>query len=388
MPCETENKPDKTSRQKKTKLDLPKGIPPLTSLYLYISGSCNLACKHCWIAPEFQQNPENGKFVKPEHVKNAIIQAQPLGLGSVKLTGGEPLLHPQFKELVNIIEKEDISFNMETNGILIDKYMADFLKDTKKKPFISVSVDGANAKTHEDLRGVKGCFEQALDGIKNLVNAGFRPQLICTLHKGNVSEIKDVVELAQKIGCGSVKFNHVQEVGRGDTFAHEQGLEISEIIQLYKRVEKEIIPESKITIFFDIPFAFYSIRKLLKNTSKCNVLNILGMLSEGELSLCGIGTTVPELIYGHMKDNNLKDVWCKSAGLGLLREQVPKKLEGICENCIHKDFCLGTCVANNFFRTGKLNAPYGFCEQAERLNLFPISRQKKNKKKLEKKILI
>ena len=377
MPCETENNRDKISTQKKTKLDLPKGIPPLTSLYLYISGSCNLACKHCWIAPEFQQNPENGKFVKPEYVKKAIIQAKPLGLGSVKLTGGEPLLHPEFKKIVDIIEKENISFNIETNGILIDKYMADFLKDTKKKPFISVSVDGANAKTHEDLRGVKGCFEQALDGIKNLVNAGFRPQLICTLHKGNVSEMKDIVELAQKIGCGSVKFNHVQVIGRGDSYNKENGLEISEIIKLYEIVEKEIIPESKITIFFDIPFAFYSIRKLLKNTSKCNVLNILGMLSEGELSLCGIGTTVPDLIYGHMKDNNLKDVWCKSVGLTLLREQVPEKLEGICENCIHKDFCLGTCVANNFFRTGKLNAPYGFCEQAEKLNLFPISRQKK-----------
>ncbi len=387
MPCETENNRDKISRQKKTKLDLPKGIPPLTSLYLYISGSCNLACKHCWIAPEFKENPENGKFVKPEYVKEAIIQAKPLGLCSVKLTGGEPLLHPEFKKIVDIIEKENIRFTIETNGILIDKNMADFLKNRERKPFISVSIDGANAKTHEDLRGVKGCFNQAIEGIKHLVKAGFRVQLICTLHKGNVSEMKDVVKLAQKIGCGSVKFNHVQEVGRGDAFAHDQGLEISEIIKLYEIVEKEIIPESKIAIFFDIPFAFYPIRRLLKNTSKCNVLNILGMLSEGELSLCGIGTTVPELIYGHMKDNNLKDVWCKSTGLGLLREQVPKKLEGICKNCIHKDFCLGTCVANNFFRTGKLNAPYGFCEQAEKLNLFPISR-KKNKKKLEKKILI
>ena len=384
MPCETE-KPDKISRQKKTKLDLPKGIPPLTSLYLYISGSCNLACKHCWIAPEFQQNPENGKFVKPEYVKKAIIQAKPLGLGSVKLTGGEPLLHPEFKKILTIIREENLFCTIETNGILIDEEMAEFLAADKRKPFVSVSIDGSKPETHDDLRGVKGSFEKSVNAVKYLVKNGIRPQIICTLHKGNVSQLDEVVKMAKGLGCESVKFNLVQEIGRGSSYKEKFGFSIKKTLDLYHYVEDTIIPQTKMRVVYDIPVAFYPIKRFLKrNIGKCNILNILGMLSEGELSLCGIGTTVPDLIYGHMKDNNLKDVWCKSVGLTLLREQVPEKLEGICENCIHKDFCLGTCVANNFFRTGKLNAPYGFCEQAEKLNLFPISRQKKNKKNLKK----
>ena len=378
MPCETEKEPKKTKRKK---LDLPEGIPPLTSLYLYIAGSCNLACKHCWISPDFQQNPENGKFVKPEYVKNAIIQAKPLGLSSIKLTGGEPLLHPGFKEIAEIIENEKIYFHMETNGTLIDKDMAEFLKKRKKTPFIAVSVDGAYAKTHDDLRRVKGSFDQAIEGIKNLVDSGFKPQVICTLHKGNVSEMEELIKLAKKLGCGSVKFNHVQEVGRGDSYNKENGLEITEIIKLFDLVEKKLIPENKMHILFDIPFAFYPVKRLLRERSRCNVLNILGMLSGGELSLCGIGTTVPELIYGHMKNNNLKEVWCESPDLHLLRELVPEKLERICSNCIHRDFCLGSCVANTYYRTKKLNAPYVFCEQAEKLKIFPDSRKKLDKKK-------
>lgn len=375
MPCETENISNKASQKKPPKLDLPPGIPPLTSLYLYISGSCNLACKHCWISPEFKQSNENGKFVKPEYVKKAIIQAKPLGIGSVKLTGGEPLLHPEFKKIVDIIEKEDISFNMETNGILIDKYMADFLKNRERKPFISVSIDGAYAETHEELRGVKGSFDKAIEGINKLVDNGFSPQLICTLHKGNISEIENVVLLAKEIGCGSVKFNPIQQVGRGDEYYREYGLKVSEIIEINQKVEKKLIQRNNLKIHFDIPFAFYPIRRLIREKSRCNVLNILGILSGGELSLCGIGTTVPELIYGHVKDNNLREVWCESPGLSLLREQVPEKLEGICSNCIHKDFCLGNCIANTYYRTQKLNASYGFCEQAEKLNLFPHSRK-------------
>jgi len=382
MPCEMEKRSKKIETVKNVKLDLPKGIPPLTSLYLYISGSCNLACKHCWISPEFAQTSENGKFVKPEYIKNAIIQAKPLGLYSVKLTGGEPLLHPEFESIVDILEKENIVFHMETNGILLEKDMVELLKNRKRKPFISVSVDGAHAETHEELRGVKGSFDQTIEGIKKLVGNGFSPQLICTLHKGNVSEVDDVVILAKKIGCGSVKFNPVQQIGRGDEYCREYGLKVSEIIEINQQVEKKLIQNNNLKIYFDIPFAFYPIRRLISDKSRCSMLNILGMLSGGELSLCGIGTTVPELIYGHIKDNNLREVWCESPGLHLLREQVPEKLEGICSQCIHKYFCLGNCVANTYYRTQKLNASYGFCEQAEKLNLFPYSRknQKKHKK--------
>ena len=61
-------------------------------------------------------------------MKKAIKEAKPLGLQSVKLTGGEPMLHPQFREIVEYIESENIGMIMETNGTLIDDDMAEFLK--------------------------------------------------------------------------------------------------------------------------------------------------------------------------------------------------------------------------------------------------------------------
>jgi radical SAM protein with 4Fe4S-binding SPASM domain len=187
----------------------------------------------------------------------------------------------------------------------------------------------------------------------------------------------EVIELAKDLGCGSVKFNHVQQVGRGERFADEQGLDVPEIINIYQRIEKDLRKESEIRIHFDIPFAFYSIRKLLDdNLGRCTVLNILGLLAGGELSLCGIGATVPELIYGHIKTDSLRDVWCNSPGLVQLRELIPAKLERIFARCIHRDICLGACVANNFHSTGRLNAPYRFCHIADELGLFPASRKR------------
>ncbi|MGB6872555.1 MAG: radical SAM protein, partial [Dehalococcoidia bacterium] len=265
---------------------------------------------------------------------------------------------------------------IETNGTLVDDDLAEYLKQ-KGVSFISVSVDGATAEVHDALRGVPGSYQDALDGIRALVKVGYPVQLICTLHRGNVSQMAEVVALAERLGCGSVKFNHVQRVGRGEQFAEQQGLEIPEIIILYHQVENELLPQSKVRIYFDIPFAFYPIRKLLDDSlCRCTVRNILGMLAGGELSLCGIGVTVPELIYGHMEDGNLREVWYYSPGLALLREQIPAQLEGICGQCLHRDLCQGECVANNYHVAGRLNATHQFCDRAEALELFPASRKK------------
>jgi SynChlorMet cassette radical SAM/SPASM protein ScmF len=386
MPCEDTKAATSMTSQKKVKLDLPPGIPPLASLYLYISGSCNLACHHCWIDPEYQNNADEGQNVKLSFVKKAVRESKPLGLQTVKLTGGEPMVHPRFQEILKLLAREGMNIVIETNGTLIDKSLASFIKNTGKISFISISLDGAEAAIHDSLRGVEGSHQKALTGIKNLVDVGFHPQIICTLHKENVTQINPLLELAKKLGCGSVKFNHVQRVGRGESFARENGLEVDEIIKIYRFMEKEIFPSIKIPIHFDIPFAFRSIGRFLNSRiSRCRVFNILGMLSTGDLSLCGIGVTVPDLIFGHISKDSVKEIWCESPGLKSLREKIPHQLDGICGQCLHKELCLGTCVANNYFRAKKTNAPYYFCENADNRNLFPSTRQK-NRNFLNKEV--
>jgi SynChlorMet cassette radical SAM/SPASM protein ScmF len=358
-------------------LDLPDGVPPLNTLYLYIAGSCNLACRHCWIAPNFVPGGSGGQFIKLEHVRKVIEQALPLGLHAVKLTGGEPLLHPQIRQIITLAAGAGLDITIETNGTLVDAGLAAFLKASGQVSFISVSLDGATPATHEALRMVPGSFQKTIDGACNLVAVGYRPQIICTLHQGNVQELAQVVALAQDLGCGSVKFNHVQSNGRGKNMAKNEGLSVPALIELYHYVEEELVPSSKIPIFFDIPFAFKPLRTLLNgNLSRCGILNILGLLSGGELSMCGIGVTVAELVYGNIECDQLADIWCKAERLKELRKLIPGQLKGVCGNCLHRDFCLGECVASNYNITGSLNESYYFCAQAEQSELFPQSRRR------------
>lgn len=357
-------------------LDLPLGVPRLMSLYLYVSGSCNLACRHCWISPNYMPGGKGGQFIPIEYVKKAVQEALPLGLASVKLTGGEPTLHPQFRELLEFVSGAGLKIIVETNGTLIDPDLAQFIKDTCRNPFISVSLDGADALTHEALRLIPGSFERAVAGIKNLVALGVRPQLICTLYQGNYQQAVNVVDLAVELGCSSVKFNILQSSGRAEGMVKSEGLPVQKIIEIYRGLEKQRSPGVPIPVHFDIPIAFHPLKSLLNETiGNCQVLNILGVLSTGELSLCGIGVTVPELIYGHIAYNNIGDVWLNSTGLQELRGVIPDSFEGICGSCLHNSLCLGACVANSYHLTGKINSPYFFCSEAERFGLFPAARR-------------
>jgi SynChlorMet cassette radical SAM/SPASM protein ScmF len=150
-------------------------FPRLATIYFYLTEGCNLRCRHCWIAPKFQTEMKQYPSLDPSLFRHIVRQAKELGLRGVKLTGGEPLMHPRIGEILGILREETLDLTVETNGVLCSPELAHDLRRSNLR-HISVSIDGADAKTHEWVRGVEGCFEAALQGIRNLVAAGIRPR--------------------------------------------------------------------------------------------------------------------------------------------------------------------------------------------------------------------
>ena len=148
---------------------------PLNQIYFYLTEGCNLRCRHCWIAPKYQTEGNSYPALDLDLFKSVIEQAKPLGLTGVKLTGGEPLLHPEINEILEHIQTVDLRLTVETNGVLCTAELAEKMAACKD-PFVSVSLDGADAETHEWVRGVPGCFDEAMEGIRNLVEARIKPQ--------------------------------------------------------------------------------------------------------------------------------------------------------------------------------------------------------------------
>ena len=353
-----------------------RDAPRLGQLYFYLTEGCNLACRHCWLAPKLDAQGDRYATLPVELFETAIREAKPLGLGGVKLTGGEPLLHPEILRLLEIVQREKLTLYLETNGVLCTPEIASEIARSPKR-HVSVSLDGADAPTHEWVRGVEGCFDQALQGVRNLVAAETRPQIIMSLMRGNVEQVEAIIDLAKDLGASSVKFNVVQPSGRGTHF-HEgtDGLDVEELIRLGRHVDTELAKRSKIPLFFDYPLAFRPLSRISEpgGCGVCGIHYILGVIPSGRYALCGIGEQVPELVFGTVGVDSLEDVWHNNPVLRELREGLPAHLEGVCSRCLMRYRCLGSCVAQNYHRKGSLWAPFWFCELAESSLLFPETR--------------
>ena len=121
---------------------------------------------------------------------------------------------------------------------------------------------------------------------------------------------------------------------------------MEEIFDLYKETLGKCQKPKGVEILFDVPLSFRSIDDIKNKTiDKCEIKNILGILANGDYSICGIGETYPELRMGNILENSVGDVWEKNPILCDMRRSLPAKLEGICHNCIFAEPASGPLIS-------------------------------------------
>jgi len=329
-------------------------------------------------------NSAGYKDIEVRYIFKVLAEAKKLGLKAVKITGGEPFLRKEIFEVLEWLKNSKLRATVETNGTLIGEREAKALKGNKVS-FMSVSLDGPDASTHEKLRGVKGSFIKAVEGIKNIrkYNPGLRMQIICSLWKHNKNNMKEMIEFCVKLGVFNLKINPIMNVSRADSMKKKgELLTIKQILGTWNIMKKYLAKrklENKFKLFFDVPPAFKSIEEL-KNSAFCfcGIKSLLGILGDGTISICGIGSVVKELAMGNIKDTSIKDVWENNKILKLIRNHMPSRLEGVCGKCMMKHFCLGKCRAEAYWENKSLLSPNTFCSTAYKEGIFPKNRLVKN----------
>lgn len=360
----------------------PEGTPdyPLRSIYFYPTESCNLRCIHCWIQPPYapddsvyqRQNKDN---VSVEDMERVVQDGIALGLNHIKVTGGEPFLAPNLFEYLDMFSRNRLSLGIETNATLLTEDMVRRLKECHLK-HISVSLDGSSAMVHERVRGVKGCFEKAVTGIQYLIEHGVHPQVIFCLQKINAHDLEKTIELAGRLGVRSFKINPLSFVHKNSKPTICEGLATEKILELEKKVENEYVtrfPHMHIDLY--LPPALKGMKELSKHRlCTCKILNICGILSNGDVSICGIGRGNEALMVGNIKYNSITQIWRQGVFFKEIREKIPFEMEGICGECLFKFHCLGFCRADVLAANRPLTEPYGLCQEVFQKGLFPKSR--------------
>ena len=138
------------------------GFLQLKKIFICPSHECNANCTHCY---EKFSHENFRKSLTTDQVKNIIEQFYKLGGYFVYFCSGEFLLRDDALELIRYARSKDMTISLTTNGLLLDEKKIDELNKAGLKVLI-VSIDSAKASRHNELRGLQGCFEKAINGIR------------------------------------------------------------------------------------------------------------------------------------------------------------------------------------------------------------------------------
>lgn len=178
-------------------------------LYLVhaLTARCNARCGFCAWNPDFYDPKEQ---LSTPAIKQLYSDARRAGFVGVSIWGGEPLLHPDFEDVVRHAKSLGLVTNMVTNGFLIEKKLDAIVPYIDR---LSISVDHPSAR-HDEMRGIKGLFERIVSATKAVrARAPTKPILfICTLQKANVdpATLRELVALMDRLGVLGV-FNGLRE---------------------------------------------------------------------------------------------------------------------------------------------------------------------------------
>lgn len=299
-----------------------------------ITKRCNFRCQQCYSS----SGKASGDELTLDEVFGILKQLAAMGVFYICLLGGEPLLREGIFEILKECQHLGLTVMFTTNGWFVNEKTAAALKETGIS-IGRVSIDGADAETHDRIRGKKGAFNQALHALELLKAAGI-PQVGVspTLMKDNCHQIKELIDLVIEHGADEVQVVQLCATGRGaDINAPDLAELFSARQQVLAAVEEH--QHSLITATEGL---------LHKQCEGCVSVHsaIPSIVGCGGGRNCAaiddVGNVSPCILYrqfaGNLRKQSFGEIWAKSPLFEEMR-QVSQR----CEGCRYSSACGGPC---------------------------------------------
>ncbi|MDP2855169.1 MAG: heme b synthase [Smithellaceae bacterium] len=321
-----------------------------------VTRSCNLNCVHCRAASHRGPYPGELSTEKCLRLIDDIAKNyQPV----IILTGGEPLLRPDIFEIAAYGTSKSLRMVMATNGTLVDEPTARKMIESGIQR-VSISIDGKDAESHDSFRGEPGAFEGAMRGIEAMKSVGMEFQINTTITTANLHQIKDIHDLALKMGAAAHHIFLLVPTGRGKDLAQQAitAADYEETLMWFHQESRTCEIQLKATCaphYFRIMHQnkikgaapakktggrFHeSTRGCLGGITFCFISHV------GQVQPCGY----LELNCGNVQEQSFGEVWENSEVFRNLRDY--GKYGGKCGRCEFIKVC-GGCRARAYEATG------------------------------------
>lgn len=313
--------------------------PKLVYLFLELTDVCNMSCLHCG-SHGHPGNATQMPFDLAKKVLDSVSTRYHAGDIMVCLTGGEPLLHPDFFRIVTYAKACGFLCGVTTNGTCIDDTVAEkFLQsgiDT-----VGFSIDGTR-QSHDWFRNTKGSYDRAIKGIQRITESGkLITQVTTVVHKKNISELEDIYHAICALGVGSWRVINIEPIGRARNHP-DLFLDTNDLRYLFSFIHnKRQSSDTKIDVT-------YGCSHYLGATTSWNVrehyficgsgLYVGSVLCNGDIYSCLDIERRPELVQGNAYRDDFVDIW--ENRFQIFRKDRAEECAD-CRACSERQFCSG-----------------------------------------------
>jgi mycofactocin biosynthetic radical S-adenosylmethionine protein MftC len=310
--------------------------------------ACNLSCVHC-LSSSGRRDPRE---LTTEECFAVIDELERLQVFYVNIGGGEPMLRPDFFEILEYAAAHHVGVKFSTNGTFIDAAAARRLASMDYLD-IQISVDGADADVNDLIRG-EGSFAAARAAMDHLRDAEFGPfKLSVVVTRHNVSQLDGFKELADAYGA-QLRVTRLRPSGRGA----ESWDELHPTQEQQRTLYHWILGRPDV-LTGDSFFHLSALGESLPGLNLCGAGRVVCLIDPvGDVYAC------PFVIHDEFLAGNIRDeggftrVWRESDLFLSLREP---ESEGACTSCGSYDACQGGCMASKFFVGLELTDPDPEC---------------------------
>lgn len=334
------------------------GVVPANRLIIAITRHCNLKCNHCWLT----SGPKSSlKHVDATRLKETISLWVDAGVQTLCLSGGEPLTHPQWQEILTHCAQFPTIYHLrlQTNGTLLTPKRVDDLTDPVfANLHLQISLDGAQPATHDLVRG-KGNFAKTMNGLQLLSQAGLGPRTTVSFTEmaHNFEELPQLFTMMEKLNIGRVVSGTLIQGGRALTSA----LRLPKPEQYATLIERFTHDDQLRATYERIGntscLEWYASRHEISEHHCAQCTESLYISEEGTLFPCGLLSVTKYGIQG-VWNCSVEAIAAKAeaqwAGLNTLSRQRVDNIQA-CKTCTGRLHCQSGCMArlarptDNFF---------------------------------------
>jgi radical SAM protein with 4Fe4S-binding SPASM domain len=340
-----------TPRSQEGRLDSPG------ELTLILTHQCNFKCIYCFNSSE----PSKNHSISTSEWLSILAQAAQQGVVKCTVSGGEPMTHPGFRDILKAITDHGMIPYVCTNGSLIEAEDIAYFKSLGL-PGLQISLDAADVATHDKMSQARGSLPRVKWAIQTLIEAGVGVMVKSVITPLNFPGLGNLIDSCHDWGVTRLVLDRfdLSNAGRGN-----------ENLFLTRSMEQEMgaIARQRQELYSDDGFSVTAVDttrcwRRREDIIFCGALSTgMTILPDGRVSLCEKLIDYPELIVGDLTRQSVDEVWNSPRVTTVLRPPADR-LAPSCRDCPELPSCHTGCFAQTLIVTDDPYQPDPRCWNA------------------------